>query len=177
VKLDPLDARATAIAGHVKAYLLHDVRSALHLHARAIELNPNLPVAWTLSSWSRIYNGEHAAAIQLAAMSRSLSPQDPHNFLVEHAVMTAHFFSHHLEEAEMLAEAVLNQNPRHASALNVRLAILGHLGRYEEARECLAILRGFDPDVSIESIISRPPLQPKDRAFYVDGLRGAGVPQ
>ena len=44
--LDPFNARALAVAGHVKGYLLHDVPSALHLHARAIELNPDLPIAW-----------------------------------------------------------------------------------------------------------------------------------
>jgi hypothetical protein len=42
--------------------------------------------------------------------------------------MATHFFSHHLEEAEMLAtETVLQRSPRHASALNVRLAILRHM--------------------------------------------------
>ena len=139
--LDPLDARALAVAGHVKAYLIHDVRSALTLHARAIELDPNLPIAWTLSSWSKIYNGEHTTAVRHAMMSRSLSPRDPHIFFVEHALMTAQFFSNNLDEAEMLAEVVLKRNPGHASALNVRLAILGHLGRKEEANHCLAMLR------------------------------------
>ena len=177
VLLDPLDARALAIAGHVKGYLLHDVPSALNLHARAIELNPNLPIAWTLSSWSKIYNGEHATAVRHALMSRSLSPRDPHIFFVEHALMTAHLFSHHLEEAEMLAEVVLQRNPGHASALNVRLAILGHMGREEEASHCLAMLREIDQNVSIEKIISRPPLRPADRAFYLEGLRRAGVPR
>ena len=104
VMLDPFDARALAIAGHVKGYLLHDVKSALHLHARAIELNPNLPIAWTLSSWSKIYNGEHTAAVRHAMMSQSLSPRDPHIFFVEHALMTAQFFNRNLDEAEMLAE-------------------------------------------------------------------------
>jgi TolB-like protein len=133
VLLDPFDARAVAIAGHVKGYLLHDVPSALHLHARAIELNPNLPIAWTLSSWSKIYHGEHATAIRHAMTSRSLSPRDPHIFFVEHALMTAQFFHRDLEESEMLAEVVLARNPGHASALNVQLAILGHLGRKEDA--------------------------------------------
>ncbi|HET7884332.1 MAG TPA: hypothetical protein VFL55_25820 [Acetobacteraceae bacterium] len=177
VQLDPLDARALAIAGHVKGYLMHDVRSALLLHARAIELNPNLPVAWTVSAWSRIYNGEHAAAISHATMSMALSPRDPHLFFVEHALMTAHFFSHHLEEADMLAELVLERNTNHASALNVRLAILGHMSRHEEARECLSMLRAIDPDVTIDRIVARPPLRPEDRAFYTEGLRRAGVPR
>jgi TolB-like protein/Flp pilus assembly protein TadD len=175
--LDPFDARALAIAGHVKGYLQHDVRSALHLHARAIELNPNLPIAWTLSSWSRIYNGEHTTAVRHAMMSRSLSPRDPHIFFVEHALMTAQFFNHNLEEAEMLAELVLERNPLHASALNVQLAILGHLGRKAEARQCLALLRETDPNVTIDKIVSRPPLRPVDRVFYVDGLERAGVPR
>jgi TolB-like protein len=176
VLLDPYDARAVAIAGHVKGYLLHDVPSALHLHARAIELNSNLPIAWTLSSWSRIYNGEHTTAVRHAMMSQSLSPRDPHIFFVEHALMTAQFFNHNLEEAEMLAEIVLERNPGHASALNVRLAILGHLTRKEEASHCLAALREIDPHVTIDRIVSRPPLRPEDRLFYIDGLRRAGVP-
>jgi len=174
--LDPLNARALAIAGHVKGYLMHDVRSALDLHARAIALSPNLPIAWTLSSWSKIYNGEHATAVRHAMMSQSLSPRDPHIFFVEHALMTAQFFSHQLEEAEMLAEVVLERNPGHASALNVRLAILGHMARKEEARQCLAMLREIDPNISIEKIVARPPLRPEDSAFYIDGLRRAGVP-
>lgn len=177
VQLDPLDARALAIAGHVKGYLIHDVRSALSMHARAIELNPNLPIAWTLSSWSRIYNGEHAIAVRHAMISQSLSPRDPHIFFVEHALMTAQFFSRHLEEAGMLAELVLERNPGHASALNVRLAILGHMARHEEARHCLALLREIDPNVSIEKIVARPPLRNEDRAYYIDGLRRAGVPR
>ena len=177
VCLDPFNARALAIAGHVKAYLFHDVRSALALHARAVELNPNLPIAWTLSSWSKIYNGEHATAIRHATTSQSLSPREPHIFLAEHALMTAHFFSRHLDEAEMLAEIVLERNPGHASALNVRLAILGHMGRKDEAVRCLATLREIDPNVSVGKIVARPPLRPEDREFYIDGLQRADVPR
>jgi TolB-like protein len=177
VALDPLDARALAIAGHVKGYLLHDVPSALRLHARAIELNPNLPIAWTLSACSKIYNGEHATAIRHAMTSRSLSPRDPHIFFVEHTLMIAHFFNRNLDEAEMLAEVVFDRNPAHASALNIRLGILGHMGRVEEAQQCLATLREIDPTVSVDKIVSRIPLWPEDRAFYVEGLVRAGVPR
>lgn len=176
ILLDPFDARALAIAGHVKSYLFHDVRSALALHARAIELNPNLPIAWTLSSWSKIYNGEHAAAVRHAMMSQSLSPRDTHIFFAEHALMTAHFFQRQLDEAEMLAEIVLKRNPGHMSALNVRLSILGHMGRKDEAAQCLTMLRAVEPGITIAKIVARPPLRPEDQEFYVDGLQRAGVP-
>jgi len=175
--LNPLDARAVAVAGHVKGYLLHDVPSALVLHAKAIELNPNLPIAWTLSSWSKIYSGDHASAVRHALMSQSLSPRDPHIFFVEHALMTAHFFQRHLDDAEMVAEVVLRRNPGHVSALNVQLAILGHMGRVEEAAHHLAALRLIEPNITIDRIVARPPLQAADRDYYISGLRRAGVPE
>ena len=177
VLLDPFDARALAIAGHVRGYLFHDVPSALHLHARAIELNPNLPIAWTVSSWSKIYNGEHTTAVRHGMMSLSLSPRDPHVWFAEHAVMTAQLFNRNLEEAEILSEVVLERHPDHVSALNFRLAILGHLGRKEEAGRCLTRLRKFDPKITVDKISSRVPLRPEDRIFYIEGLERAGVPR
>jgi adenylate cyclase len=176
IQLDPYDARALAVSGHVKAYILHDVPAALELLTRAIELNPNLPIAWAMSSWSRIYNGEHSIAIKHAMMSRSLSPRDPHIWFVEHALMTAQFFNRNLDEANRLATIVLKQDRDHVSALNVRLAILGHMGRREEALECLQALRRFDPRITVERIASRAPLRPADKGFYMEGLERGGVP-
>ena len=176
VELDPSDARALAIAGHVKAYLLHDVAEALRLHARAVELGPNLSVAWAASSWSKIYNGEHKTAIRHAKVAQALSPRDPHLFFTEHALMTAYFFQKQLIDAELVAESVLARGPRHASALNVQLAILGHLGRSVEAADCLALLREINPQVSITSVLARASLRSEDRQFYEAGLRLAGVP-
>ena len=176
VALDPTDARAYAIAGHVKAYLLHDVQEALRLHARAIELAPNLSIAWTTSSWSKIYNGEHLTAIRHANMAQSLSPRDPHSFFTEHALITAYFFRRQLEEAELLAYSVLAKGPRHTASLLIQIAILGHMGRSAEAAESLSALREINPNVSVSSIIGRPPLRAEDRDYYAAGLRLAGVP-
>ena len=176
VLLDPTDARAICVAGHVKSYLLHDVQSALKMHALAIELNPNLPIAWTLSSCSKMYNGEHVTAIKHATVSQSLSPRDPHIFFTEHVLTLAHFLRGDLAEAETLSEVVLTRNPGHASAINVHLGILGHLGRKEEAVGWLADLQAINPNVSVQSIIARAPWRDKDRDFYVEGLRLAGVP-
>jgi hypothetical protein len=110
-------------------------------------------------------------------MAKSLSPHDPHIWFPEHAMMTAQLFNHNLEEADLLSEAVLKRNSVHVSALNVRLAILGHLGRKDEATACLARLRGFDPHVTIDKICSRSPLRPEDRIFYIEGLERSGVPR
>ncbi len=177
VLLDPFDARALAIAGHVRGFLFHDIPSALRLHARAIELNPNLPIAWTVSSWSKIYNGEHTTAVRHAMMSLSLSPRDPHVWFAEHAMMMAQLFNRNVEEAAILSEAALERQPGYVAALNLRLAILGHLGRKEEARDCLEKLRKFDPKITVDKISSRVPLRPEDRVYYIEGLERAGVPR
>jgi hypothetical protein len=108
-------------------------------------------------------------------MAESLSPTDPHVFFVEHAAMTARFFLRDLDRADELALSVLARKPGHASALKVRLAILGHLSRRGEIEQCLVSLRLIDPDITIDKIIARPPLRSADRAFYAEGLRLAGV--
>ena len=176
ILLDRLDARALAIGGHVKAYLFHDVTSALKLHARAIELNPNLPIAWTVSALSKIYSGDHTTGMRHAHMAQSLSPRDPHIFFVEHALMLGHFFRGELDEANLVAEAVLERQPDHASALKARLAILGQLGRTQEAASDLKRLQVIEPGVTVASMASRPPFRPDDLTFYSEGLRKAGVP-
>ena len=176
ILLDPLDARALAIAGHVRAYMFHDLRSALGLHARAIELNPNLPIAWTMSALSKIYSGDHPTGLRHARMAQMLSPRDPHIFFVEHAVVIAHLFREELEEADYLAEVVLERQPFHASALRVRLAILGQLGRKKQCEPYLARLLEIEPSATVATMLVRPPFQASDLAYYADGLRKAGVP-
>src|SRR5262249_52379186 len=116
-------------------------------------------------------------AIRHARTSQSLSPRDPHIFFVEHALMTAHFFHRDLEEAEVLAEVVLARNPSHASALNVQLALLGHLGRKEAAAQYLAMLRHIDQNVTVAKIVARAPLRTEDKLYYTEGLELGGVPR
>lgn len=176
VALDPLDARGVTIAGHVKAYLLHDVEAALLFQQRAVLLNPNLPIAWALSAWTHIYCGRHREAVDHATMAESLSPADPHIFFVEHASMMAHLFLKDLKKADALAMSSLERKPRHASTLRGRLAILGHLGDHDTAASCLRTLQLIDPTVTVEKIVSIPPFRPSDMSYYRDGLRKAGVP-
>ena len=177
IQLDPANARACSIAGHVKAYLQHDVRKALELHAHAIQLDPNLPVAWAMSSISRSYHGDHVTAIRQAKIARELSPRDPHIYWAEHNATLAHFLNKDLDQAETLSEVVLTRNPDHVSAINVHLGILGHTGQEDEAAHWLAKLRVSNPNVRATSIVERAPWQPLDRLYYLEGLCLAGVPE
>jgi hypothetical protein len=44
-----------------------------------------------------------------------------------------------------------------------------------ECRRCLDALQDIGQILTVESIISRPPLRPADREYYAEGLRLAGV--
>lgn len=177
VLLDPLDARALAVAGHVKAFLLHDVKSALSLHSRAIEMNPNLPIAWLLSSCSKMYSGDHATALRHAHMALSLSPRDPHVFFVEQSLAFIYLLRKEHERAASYSEAVLERQPKHIAALMVYLAIAGYLDRKVEAAQAVATLLELEPTATVTTIAARPPLQYEDRLYYEEGLRRAGLPE
>ena len=176
VMLDPHDARGVSIAGHVKAYMHHEVEAALTLHQRAIALNPNLPIVWTVSACAHIYNGLHDVAVRQAETAIALSPSDPHVFFAEHVSMFAHMFLGNLEKADALASSVLAQKPGHLSALRVRIATLGLLHRPAIAAEYVSMLLRNDPNATVESIAARPPLRSHDLTTYKRGLRQAGVP-
>ena len=177
VVLDPLDARGITIAGHVKSYLLHDVDSALALHARAIALNPYLQVAWAMSSFAHTYDGHHQVASDHAQTGIDLSPSDPHVFFIELAAALANFFLKRLDRAESFATSVLERKPGHAAALRLKLAILGHLGNSAGAKVCFQRLQAADNRATISGITSRAPFRQADVEYYREGLRRAGVPE
>jgi TolB-like protein len=75
IALDPSDARALAITGHVRAFLNHRVDEAIGLHDQALSLNPNLPLAWVLSGLAHAYSGNHDVSITHGACRHS-TPMD-----------------------------------------------------------------------------------------------------
>ena len=83
--LDPFDARALTIAGHVRAFLHHRLREAIALHERALSLNPNLAMAWDLSGVAYAYLGDPDEAERRINRYKKLSPLDPHAFFFDTA--------------------------------------------------------------------------------------------
>ena len=64
VMLDPGDARALTLAGHVRGFLGKHPEEATALHERAIALNPNLALAWCFSGLAHSYLGRHEEALR-----------------------------------------------------------------------------------------------------------------
>ena len=57
----------------------------------------------------------------------------------------------------------------------VRLAVLGALGRAEEARTTVDTALARYPDLSIEGHVSSPEFNDTERRSYIEALRAAGL--
>jgi len=178
VVLDPFDARALTIAGHVRAYLHRRLHEAAALHERALSLNPNLAMAWALSAITYAYMGEAEEAERRNNRYKKLSPLDPHAFFFDAFFILIHLMKRDYESAVAVGRAVSEMNPSFSATYKPYLAALGHLGRSQEAAVVRRRLLAIEPDFTLERFIATSPLErDADRDHYAQGLRLAGIPE
>jgi tetratricopeptide (TPR) repeat protein len=176
IVLDPFDAKALTIAGHVRAFLHHSLREAAALHDRALELNPNLAMAWALSAMTCAYQGDTAEAERRGARYKALSPLDPHAFFFDGLFVMVHLLKHEYEAAAVVGRAVTQIGPSYSGGYKPYLAALGYLGQEQEAATVLRRLLTIEPDFTIERFLAKTPLEGSaDREHYAEGLRLAGA--
>jgi tetratricopeptide (TPR) repeat protein len=176
VTLDPGDARALALIGHVRGFLHKRPEEARALHERAISLNPNLPLAWCFSGFAHSYLGRHSEAIEQINQAKRLSPHDPHGFFFDMALMMPHFLCGDFETVVTIGRRAIELNPSCSSTYKGYLATLGHLGHDDEATRVLVRLLTLEPSFSICNAVERSPMtRPEDLALYAEGLRRAGL--
>ena len=176
IMLDPFDARALAIAGHVRACLQRRPREAAALHERALSLNPNLAMAWALSAATRAWLGDVDEAERRNNRYKRLSPLDPHAFLFDGFFTLIHLLKRDHESAVAMGRAVSEMNPTFSENFKPYLAALGHLGRTQEAAVVRRRLLTLEPGFTVERFLAATPLErDSDRKHYAEGLRLAGV--
>jgi tetratricopeptide (TPR) repeat protein len=178
IVLDPQDAKALTIAGHVRAFLHHRMREALTLHDRALTLNPNLAMAWALSAMTFTYLGELPEAERREKRYKTLSPLDPHAFFYDTISIYIALLKRQFEEAASVGRAVTEMNPAFSSSLKPYLAALGHLGRIDECGPARERLLEIQPEFTIAAFIATSPFErQQDLDLVVAGLRAAGIPE
>lgn len=177
VRLDPADARILTLAGHVRGFLTKRPEEARVLHERAIDLNPNLALAWCLSGLVYSYLGNHLEATRRIEHARRLSPQDPHMFFFDTAQIMPHLLRGEYAQAAEAGRRANALTPDFTSALKGRLSALGHLGREAEATDVRQRLRALEPAFRLSTASARSPMaRDEDIDLYLKGLRRAGVP-
>jgi len=178
VTLDPTDARALTLAGHVRSFLSKRPAEGSALHDRAIALNPNLALAWCFSGLAHCYLGHHDEALRRMYQAVRLSPSDPHLFFFDHALIMPHLLLGEYDSAAEIGRRASELNPWFSSAYKGYLAALGYLARERETEIVLTRLLDLEPSFSVEEAVARSPMtQPADIARYAEGLRRAGLPE
>ena len=178
VMLDPGDARAVTLAGHVRGFLGKHAAEASVLHDRAIALNPNLAIAWCFSGLAQSYMGNHDEARRRITKAIQLSPSDPHLFFFNMALIMPFLLKREYAAAAEAGRRAIELNRWFSSSFKGHLSALGHLGSRTEAAEVLEHLLKLEPHLTVRSAVARSPIGcPEDLACYAEGLRRAGLPE
>jgi TolB-like protein len=176
--IDPEDARGLTTAGHIHAFLSRAPAMALELHARALAINPNLPMAWCYRGLAHSYLGQHLEAVHAIQQALSLSPFDPHAFFFETALIMPYLLTGQYEQAAQSGRRALRLHPGLSSTHKGLLSALGHLGLAVEAATIRQHLLELEPGFTVREAMARSPLQNvADLACYAEGLRRAGLPE
>jgi DNA-binding SARP family transcriptional activator len=178
LRVDPDNAEALAIKGHIAAFFHRDFDAAQHAFDRSLRLNPSLAFAWALSAPTQCYVGAPRRALERLDRYRSLAPFDPYFPLFETIYTMAHAFAGDYEQGAIVGRRSVRANPTFTNGYKPLLMALGHLGLRGEASTYLESLLRLDPAFSLVTFARDYPFaRPEDRERYMQGLRLAGVPE
>ena len=164
-------------AGHTLAFFLGDTEAALGAFDRAIDLNPNYAHVFGQRAMILAWLNRPEDAIAAAQQAIDLSPYDPDRFVCSVALAWANLAAGRCEEALLWANHALRENTG-APAVRLKLSLCGHLGRRDEAKACLRLLREVHSEPTVAAV-KRALGQGKSAevvARLIEGLRMAGLP-
>jgi TolB-like protein/tetratricopeptide (TPR) repeat protein len=170
------DAYALSRAAHAISVLGQDISSGMSLVEQAIVLNPNLPAAWYVRGWIRVFRGDAVGALSDLDHARRLSPYDRLVFKINAAMAYAYFLARQYDHASRFALSAIRERPNYMTGLRVAAASDAVAGRRSAARQLVTRMTELDPQLRISSLPLILPLRLPDLASWADALRDAGLP-
>ncbi|CUT10085.1 Adenylate cyclase EC 4611 [Bradyrhizobium sp.] len=128
---DPL---ANVVSGYTLSQCRHDHAGALRQLNRAIEITPNLALAFAYRAAVHVRSERHHDALGDAAINLRLSPRDRHAWFAEMIQAQAHFAMGDLGAAVAHATRVATLLPSNQANLRILVAALMENGRIDDAR-------------------------------------------
>jgi DNA-binding SARP family transcriptional activator/TolB-like protein len=176
IELDPRNALALSVAGHIAAYIDHDYERALHLFDSSLKLDPSSAYAWDSSAVALSYAGRPEEALRRIRGSAELWQQHPDAYYFRTTACIALLLAGKPDEAVAVGRQAVRENPHFQASYRPLIAGLGLTGRQDEAARYLRELQRLHPDFSLDWFKEvYPPLHGEGRELYIDGLRKAGV--
>jgi TolB-like protein/DNA-binding SARP family transcriptional activator len=128
---DPL---ANVVSGYTLSHCKHDHVGALAQLDRAIELTPNLAIAFAYRAAVHVRCERHHDALRDAAINLRLSPRDRHVWFAEMILAQAHFALRDIDGAVEHATRVAMLLPSNQMNLRILVAALVESNRLDDAQ-------------------------------------------
>ena len=173
VALDGNNAAAHASLSNVLR-LRGDFRGALAEAECALSLSPNLAIAHAQRGSALVFSGRPLEGIRDLQMSLRLEPRGlSAAFRLQH-VGLGYYFARAYEDALAAFGQAMRSFPELPGTYTWLPAVLGQLGRAEEARQALESAIRIAPAAFNRNVRWQGTFRPKDHAHLLEGLRKAG---
>jgi adenylate cyclase len=178
IELDPEDAFALTVAGHLQSFFERRPAEGLELLESALQINENSAFAWALSALTCSYQGRPDDALERLRNAARLSPFDPLNFYFWIVAGIAEFIAGRYGEAIAWLRKSHRANSRFIACLRMLAASLTLAGDEASARSIAQELLAIEPAFQVTKFLEWYPLvRADDLARLGAGLRGAGLPE
>jgi len=168
-----LTALATAVT-----LLSGDLDGAGHFVDRALTLDANNAWAWSRRGFIEAYRGNAETAITAFEHSMRLSPLDPFSFNSFNGMGFANFVSGNYAEAIEWTRRGVREKSGMTWAYRDLAAYYALAGRLDEARSAVVRIEESRPGLTIAKVAETLRfVEPSVLRRYLDGLRGAGLPE
>ncbi len=174
---EPENALTLAVEGYVHCQLLGDGATATQRLTRAIDANPNEPMAWLFKSVLSTMWGAAEDSIAEVEFAQTLSPIDPLRYYFDLLLSSALLTNNQHERAIVHARQSLKANRHHSPTLRVLLTAQVECGRPDEARQTLRSLLLEEPGLTVSSYLSIGSGASVTRQRCAAAMRILGVPE
>ena len=177
VRLGSNDPVALCMGGYALAYIADEFNDAIAFMDRGLAVNPNHAQAWNLSSWLRVWLGEHDLALDHAARAVRLNPLDGSMAGGLAAMAYAHLLCGRHDLARSCAEKAVRDNPSFLLGHCASAASHAVSGYRDVAQQAVISILACNPGLCGATVGDLIPFRrAEDLSKLRDALRLAGLP-
>lgn len=177
LSLDENDPEILACVGAATSFFTADFATAAEMVDRAVALNPNSALAWSLRGHAYVLGGRAAEALGSYERAVRLNPLDPLLYMTLAGMAIAFIELRRFDEAVAVARKAARQNQTYAATYRCLAAALAHLGHEAEMEKAVSRLLELEPNFRISEWVKRGAQWHKHNRLMIEGIRKAGLPE